>query len=176
MPGFLVDPITWVALWPAILFPLIVASLLAWIIVHSEPKQSYVTALVVIYAFSLLGVVAGFIAGNSRESITDAVVPAVLTLVGVVLVYIVSGEQRSAQRLVAAGVIAISIWLLLGTSWGAFLRRQAEQYAADPDISLARGLQMEEVRFRLETAKILNDAKLKKLREDIGLGSDGKVE
>lgn len=77
-------------------------------------------------SFSLLGLVTGLLAGFSREAAMGAVLPAVLSLVGALAIYLV-GVEKADQALVGVCVIALSLDLLVGSIWGAVLRDEYER-------------------------------------------------
>jgi hypothetical protein len=73
-------------------------------------------------AFAILGMITGNITGLSRDPAVGVVIPAVLTLVSGLLVYLISTKGAAKQISVAAGIIAMSVNLLAGLYWGARAR------------------------------------------------------
>ena len=75
----------------------------------------------------MLGAVTGVLAGFSRQPVIGAVLPAVLSLVGALTLYLV-GHEASNRGLVSCAVIALSFTLWIGANWGATLRDDSERY------------------------------------------------
>ena len=123
MPGYLTMPGLWAILWPIPCAAAIVAALL--LLIH-RPQISRRKFYVVLLAFTLLGMVTGLLAGFSRTSAMGAVLPAVLSLVGGLGIYLI-GAGKADQGLVATCVIALALDLLIGSLWGAVLRDDFER-------------------------------------------------
>jgi hypothetical protein len=94
------------------------------LLVH-RPSTDKRTYFIVVLAFAFLGLVAGVLAGLSRQSAIGAVLPAVLSLVGGLAIYLI-GARRADQGLVGICVIALSAGLVIGTTWGSVLRDEYE--------------------------------------------------
>lgn len=73
------------------------------------------------------GIVAGFLTGLSRSPAVDALVPAILTFVGLTIVYIM-GKGRARPIIVGFAVLLFSSNLLLGTLLGSAARTRYEEY------------------------------------------------
>lgn len=125
MPSYLAKTELWVALWPVPCVAILTAALL--MLVHRSRIGLRIT-FVVLVSFSLLGIVTGLLAGFSRTPSMGAVLPAVLSLVGGLGIYLV-GAGKADQGLVATCVIALSLDLLMGALWGATLRDDFESEA-----------------------------------------------
>ncbi len=74
-----------------------------------------------------------------------AVLPAVLSLVGGLAIYLV-GAEKADQALVGTCVIALSLDLLIGSIWGAVLRDDFEHEAKSASARKAEALVEVEVR------------------------------
>jgi predicted enzyme related to lactoylglutathione lyase len=127
MPPYLVHLGTWEALWPIPVTALLVATLTyaagAW--KRREPESDSIFS--VILSFSILGIVTGVIAGDSREPAVGATLPAVLSIIGGLAIYLV--DRGILKRiLVSLSVIALSANLIIGFFWGAVLRVNAEEF------------------------------------------------
>jgi uncharacterized membrane protein len=83
--------------------------------------------LTVLTSFSMLGIVTGYLTGFSREPAVSAVLPAVLSLLGGLTVFVV-GKSRESRGMVSLTMFVFSLMLLLGSSWGAVMRDVAEKY------------------------------------------------
>ena len=122
MPPYLLHLGMWKAIWPVPLTALLIALILMGCTSLVEKRQGWFVAF---YAFSMLGLVTGTLAGFSRESILGAVLPAVLSLVGGLAIYLI-GKENGNRILVSMCVLALSFCLFLGSTWGAILRQTAE--------------------------------------------------
>lgn len=125
MPTYLKSLELWAALWPVPLTAVLVASFLLF--VH-RPQIGRRKFFIVLLSFALLGMVTGLLAGFSRTSAMGAVLPAVLSLVGGLAIYLV-GAERADQAIIGTCVIALSLDLLIGSTWGAVLRDDFEREA-----------------------------------------------
>jgi hypothetical protein len=114
-----------------------------------------------ITTFSMLGFVTGDIMGQSRDAAVGAVLPAVLTLLGGVTIYIMGSKGVETQARVSAMVLCFSIALLAGSLYGATLR-----VAFDGDRS--RMLQFEDNRNAVEVQQLLNYIEVLKLERELG--------
>ena len=150
MPSYLTAPELWVALWPIPCMALLVAGLLAF---THRPRIGRRKFYLVLFAFGLLGIVTGLLAGFSRASAMGAVLPAVLSLVGALGIYLV-GAEKADQGLVAACVVALAFDLLVGSFWGATLR---DDFEREPRSAAAR------------MREALVEAEVRDFRRDLGL-------
>lgn len=147
MPPYLKSLEVWAALWPVPLTAVLVAGLL--LLAH-RPPISRRTFFLVLLSFALLGMVTGLLAGFSRTAAMGAVLPAVLSLVGGLAIYLV-GAEKGDQGLVGTCIIALSLDLLIGSTWGAVLRDDFEREAKSADARKREALVEIEVRdFRKE--------------------------
>jgi hypothetical protein len=71
--------------------------------------------------FSIVGIIIGFITGLSREPAISALIPAVLTLIGGIVLYLINKDRNQA---VIAGfsVIVLSFNLFVGSTLGSINR------------------------------------------------------
>lgn len=147
VPSYLVLPSLWAALWPIPCTALLTALVVQFL---HRPRIARRKFYVVVLAFASLGIVTGLLAGFSRTSAMGAVLPAVLSLVGGLGIYLV-GAEKADQGLVATCVIALSLNLLLGTLWGATLRDDFERESTSAMAGKRAALAEVEVReFRRE--------------------------
>ena len=70
-------------------------------------------ALLVIFSFAILGLTIGWLTGDSGEQVLASVLPAVLTLIGGLAVFLV-GKQFHDATMIAAAVTALTFNLLVG--------------------------------------------------------------
>lgn len=147
MPHYLRSLELWEALWPAPLAATLIAALLLFL---HRPRISRRQFFVVLLSFALLGMVTGLLAGFSRTPAMGAVLPAILSLVGGLAIYLV-GAEKADQALIGTCVIALSLDLLIGSTWGAVLRDDFDQGAKSASARKREALVEVEVReFRTD--------------------------
>ena len=129
-------------------------------------RKTLALLFLVILTFSLLGFVTGEIMGQSRESAVGAVLPAVLTLLGGVAIYLIGSKGVQTQAMVASMVFCFAIALLMGTVYGARLRVEFEAGNSDPGYLWARSLALEQNRRLLEAVRLRDYVELLKLKRD----------
>ena len=131
-------------------------------------RKDFRLLLLVLFAFSLLGFVTGQIMGQSREPAVMGVLPAVLTLLGGIAIYLVGAKGLQTQALVAAMVSSFALALLIGVHFGGRLRVDFEiQNAAYLDNQRhAVELQAEDHRFVVETVRLQRYVDFLKLKGD----------
>jgi hypothetical protein len=154
MPHYLRDPQVWMALWPLVLFPLAASVLLALCV--QGGRKDYASSLAAIFALSLLGITAGQLTGLSRDSAVGTVLPAVLTLVGGVVVYLVGVKRVQSQRLICLAVIGLTLNLLVGGYWGSSSRIAYEEYVQSSEVLAARAVAEEKARHLQAIQKLLD--------------------
>lgn len=137
----------WKALWPLPLAALLVSFLLYLLVMPSDHKKDL---LVFLMAFSMLGIVTGYLTGLSRQPAVSAVLPAVLSLFGGLAVYLI-GTDQSKRLAVSLAVLAFATSLVLATSWGAAIRGAGEKYEISEAYLKQRAfIEKEVVDFRRE--------------------------
>jgi len=83
--------------------------------------KSYATGVLYCATFSVLGIVSGELAGNSRSPAMGDFLPAVLTLFGILAAVLLT--KKSPYRLLALGcALSLSFACFVGTIWGAHMR------------------------------------------------------
>lgn len=142
MPPYLTHLESWKALWPLPVTVLLLTALFFGIVRPKEAKRDVVLLLA---AFSMLGLVAGYLTGFSRSPAVGAVLPAVLSLVAGLAVFLM-GKDAANRAIIGLTVLIFSISLVLGTTWGAVMRQTAEDYAASEPVLKQRALVEAEVR------------------------------
>lgn len=142
MPPYLAHLESWKALWP---MPVAVIILTALFFVIVRPKEGRRELVFVLAAFSMLGLVTGYLTGFSRSPAVGAVLPAVLSLVAGMAVFLM-GKDAASRMIVALSVLIFSISLVIGTGWGATMRETAEDYATSEAVLKQRALIEVEIR------------------------------
>ena len=153
------------ALWPLVLFPLVASGLLA-LGVRADRKE-YISSFVAIFALSLLGITAGQLTGLSRTSAVGTVLPAVLTLVGGMVVYLVGVKRVRSQRLICLAVVGLTLNLLVGGYWGSSSRIAFDVYNNSPEALAARAVAEEKARHYRAVQKLIDDGDYKSLKMEI---------
>jgi hypothetical protein len=99
--------------------------------IAERSKRIIGTGLLSGISLGFAGIVAGFLTGSSRAPAVSALVPAVLTFVGLVVVYLIG---KSVLRSTLAGfiVFVFSANLLVGTVIGSASRDRHEEYVQSP--------------------------------------------
>jgi hypothetical protein len=126
MPTYLASWAIWRDLIPVPLFALFVAVVVAGAL--AKGRGQFPSFVAIIFSISMLGLVTGMMTGQSREPAVGAVVPAALSLMSGVVVYLTGIKRVRTQVLIAAVVATFSINLLVGTFWGARLRLDFDNY------------------------------------------------
>lgn len=122
MPGYL-QSFEWLrTLWPLLLMAALVSFLL-WVAYlaatpkpgrnGSAPDSVRGKAILVIFSFSLLGETIGWLTGDSGHQVLASVLPAVLTLIGGLAVFLV-GKQLPDATMIAAALSGLTLNLLVG--------------------------------------------------------------
>ena len=104
-----------------------------------------------IFAFAMLGFVTGQIMAQSREPAVGTVVPAVLTLVGGVAVYVIGLKGVEAQINVSIMIFCFAFTLLVGSLFGAELRVKYDDAVSDPNYLRVLDLASEHNQFVVDT-------------------------
>ena len=123
MPAYLTSLIVWTTVWPLPLISFFISAALYFVNRSKEAKENL---LLVLLAFSMLGIVTGFLTGLSRTAAVGFVLPAVLSLVGGLAIFLI-GSDSKRRIIVSLSVLAFSINLLIGSSCGAITRTIAEE-------------------------------------------------
>lgn len=87
-------------------------------------------SLLIIFGFAMLGITVGWLTGDSGEQVLSSVLPAVLSLVGALAVYLI-GHQLRDSAVIASGVASLAINLLVGTLLAAANADQAASAAVE---------------------------------------------
>lgn len=152
MPSYLTRPEIWVALWPIPLAAVIV-SVLGMLLAGNCSRSMLLSLL----AFAMLGLVVGNLAGLSREPALGAVLPAVLSLIGALAIYLM-GQQPERQVYIGVLILVFAVDLLLGACWGAEMRGVRERYQTSPEYRMQRALGDQRVRTFIEALDLEPDS------------------
>jgi len=123
MPAYLINIEVWKSLWPILLGVFGLALLIAFL---TGKRHERWELFFVILAFSMVGMVTGYLAGFSRAPALGTVLPAVLSLIGGLVVYLI-GKNAESRFIVSISMFVFSLTLLMGAEWGAVMRATAEE-------------------------------------------------
>ena len=129
-------------------------------------RKNFAALFLPILAFTLLGFVTGQIMGESRESAVSAVLPAVMTLLGGVFIYLIGSKGMQTQIIVSSMVFCFVLALLTGTLYGARLRVDFDAANADPIYLRARNLMLEQNSYVIDAARLRDYVEIQKLKRD----------
>ena len=142
MPPYLIHIENWKALWP---LAVTVIALTAFFFLIMRPTEGKRDLVLLLAAFSTLGLGTGYLTGFSRIAAVGTVLPAVLSLVAGLAVFMI-GKDATNRTIVSLSVLIFSISLVLGTSWGAVMRQTAEAYSMSESVLKERAFIEAEVR------------------------------
>ena len=154
----LLEPQVLAAVATALIFSSVLALIVSFIVRYFRlTRKDFRLLLLVLLAFSLLGFVTGQIMGQSREPAVMAVLPAVLTLLGGIVIYLVGAKGIQTQAIVASMVTCFAIALLTGVHFGARLR---------VDFDLRTAAYTEDNRHAVEVRRLVRYVDFLKLKQD----------
>jgi hypothetical protein len=130
MPVYLADPNIWKAIWPVFAFAMLISIFMTLVLTRN--RRIFLVVLLSMLSMALLGLTAGKLTGFSRVPAVHAVMPAVLTLIGGLLVYVVSSSDQNSKAIASSAIICLSTGLLFGTMWGSRLRQDFDDYQRSP--------------------------------------------
>jgi predicted neutral ceramidase superfamily lipid hydrolase len=149
-------------LGPAIL-AISVLVVIASLALRLQTKRPVQGSLSLIVAFAAVGVTSGMAAGNSREPIVGAMLPAMLTLVSGLFVYIFSKEGLANWRPVIPFCVAVvAVGGLVGLSLGSTVRSRFDTFERDYAKALLR---YEHVELEAEKARYLAELEVWKAKQ-----------
>ncbi|MGD9851837.1 MAG: hypothetical protein AB7T38_11260 [Nitrospirales bacterium] len=119
MPPYLVHEEAWKSFWPMLLIALFLSIGLTFLGEKNTPQRK--DLFLVLLAFAMLGIVTGYLTGFSRTPAIGAVVPAVLSLMGGLVVFLI-GKNVESRSMICWAIFVFSFTLLVGSGWGAVMR------------------------------------------------------
>ena len=125
MPAYLFNVDILKSIWPIILTVVLLALGVSLFADKEKRKEVFLVML----TFSMMGMVTGYLTGLSSEPAVGAVVPALLSLMGGILLIIASKSEKNSKEeiktrlfIISIGVFIFSLTFLLGTQWGGTMR------------------------------------------------------
>jgi hypothetical protein len=141
----------------------LLVTLAVWL--HPARRKDFWLLFLPTLTLSSLGFMTGDVMGGSRIAAVGTVLPAVLTLLGGLVVYLVGAKGARSQVAVSSMVLCFAFSFFIGAIIGASLRLDPD--AADPSQLLARALALEDNRKKLEIRRLLNYVELLELKRDL---------
>lgn len=130
MPAYLSSTYVWATLIIQIVVAVVTSAGLLLLARRQGSKLSALDLYVAILALAFVGIIAGYMTGLSRTPVVGAILPAILSVIGGLVLFIVTRDAAPGFRaLTAAGTIALMLNLLIGTLWGSLSREDPNSLA-----------------------------------------------
>jgi hypothetical protein len=130
MPSYLSSEYVWATLLIQIAVAVLSAAALLLLARREGSSLSTLDTYGAILALSFVGIVAGYMTGLSRTPAIGAILPAILSVIGGMVLFIVTRQAAAGLRaLTAAGTIALMVNLLIGSLWGSLSREDPNSLA-----------------------------------------------
>jgi hypothetical protein len=164
MISFWTSSYLWAVLCGLLLFSVILSAALSLVLIlvttKTERRKLFRASLLLLVTMSVLGAIIGYLTGISRAPAVGSVLPAALTLIGGLLIYMFGKESQGGRQQVAAvSTFALVIGLLTGTLLGADIR-------ADGSLVAATALQEEYAREAVCTQRLAYEIQMRADRAD----------
>lgn len=163
MPTYIYEFRIWLEILPPIALASTVTLLL--LLLSREFSQRRVDSFLVVFSMGFLGVVAGLVTGQSRDPAVGTVLPAVLSLIGALTLYLIAAKAAGQQKLTAIVVIAFVVDFLVGVHWGAHSRDQYEAYITSEEVLIFQ----EKVKQNIRLQQLLHEKQLIQARDALGM-------
>jgi peptidoglycan/LPS O-acetylase OafA/YrhL len=124
MPTYLINYEILKVLWPILVVSVLIALIITFLVGKSNDRKEI---FFVVISFSMLGMVIGYLSGVSRTPTLNNVLPAVLSLIGGLIVYLV-GKDSSNRIIICIALFALAFTLVIGSEWGATTREVADEF------------------------------------------------
>lgn len=145
-PQYLKEAEFWTSIWPMLLVPVLIALFISRVLIDPKLGAARFKAMAAVTtACAVLGIVTGNVTGLSRDPAVGTVIPAVLSLVGGVFVFLVGTKGLARQYLVAGGIICLSLNLVIGIYWGGRSRVLYEANSKKYEASIAMAKNMSDI-------------------------------
>ncbi len=108
----------------------------------------------------MLGFATGLIMAQSREAAVDVVLPAILTFLSGILVYMIGAKGLRTQAGASAMVFCFALSLLVGSQYGAWLRFEHDSKQADVSYLIAREAALEQGHHNLAIRRLANASEI----------------
>jgi hypothetical protein len=130
MPSYLSSEYVWATVLIQIAVAAISAAALLPLARRKGSSLSALDTYGAILALAFVGIVAGYMTGLSRTPAIGAILPAILSVIGGLVLFIVTRQAPAGFRaLTAAGTIALMVNLLIGSLWGSLSREDPNSLA-----------------------------------------------
>jgi hypothetical protein len=130
MPAYLSSEYVWVTLVIQVTVAVLTSAGLLLLARRKGSKVSTFDMYVAILALAFIGIIAGYMTGLSRTPVVGAILPAILSVIGGLVLFIVTRDAAPGFRaLTSAGTIALMLNLLIGSLWGSLSREDPNSLA-----------------------------------------------
>jgi hypothetical protein len=145
-----------------------VASLATFVLrIASSPRRSPGILFLAVLSFSVLGFVTGSLMGDSQTSVVGTVLPAVLTLLGGVAVYMIGSKGVEPQVVVSGLILCFALTLLAGSVFGLQLRVEFNAEVVAPWRLREMDIALEKNKLALEAQRLADYLSFQKLKRDL---------
>jgi hypothetical protein len=124
------------------------------------------------FALALLGFVTGEIMASSREPAVGTVLPAVLTLLGAVIVYLTGAKGIKEQIATSMLAICFVFSFFFGSGVGAQIRGSVEDMRTDPAQQRDRELAAQDNKHAIEVRRLKQYLEFLELKRDLSAQSN----
>ncbi|WP_170460828.1 hypothetical protein [Ruegeria arenilitoris] len=135
----------------AIVFAVLIYSVLKLFQTKFEltEKEIRICAAIAV-VFGSLALAAGVLLGASRESAADALIPALITFIGGIAVYLIGTTAANVLR-IGVSVVCFSFLLIVGTTLGYYERYESDLQALEDQYDLRILKWKADVEYRINT-------------------------
>lgn len=160
MPSYLTDGRLWGELLPVLATPFLCSFLAAAVIARARARRVRSALFAVSVTLGLLGMAVGVMTALSRDPVVGAVMPAILTLFGGAVVYIIKPSGKRTHIFALAGFSMFVFQLIVGGFWGAKLRTASElaQKQTEMNLDYERAIKKEITNLAVELKKKENSS------------------
>ena len=165
MPNYLYEWRIWLEILPIPVLAGVVTILILFL--SGEFHRNRLDSFLVVFSMAFLGAVTGLVTGQSRDPAVSAVVPAILSLISALTIYIVAAKGSGQQKLTSIVVITFLLDFLIGIHWGSHSRDEYEKYIASEEVLIFQ----EKIEQNLRLQRLLHEKQLNETRAALGLPS-----
>ncbi len=137
-------------------------SIAIWVFGRHQKRQPGDSGalFVALLCLCMLGIVCGQVSGQSREPAVQTVIPAVLTLIGSVLVYLVGVHGIATQRSVSGLILGFTFCFFVGIHLGAENRAIYDSEVQDKNYLAAQAVAAQHARHMAELQRLSDNVEL----------------
>jgi hypothetical protein len=135
--------------------------------VRASHRQDLGAVFLAVLSFSTLGFVTGSLIGDSQTSVVGSVLPAVLTLLGGVAVYVIGSKGVEPQAVVSGLVLCFAFTLFAGSLFGLQLREDYNAEIIEPMRLRQRDIATEQNKLVVELQRLTDYQTFLKFKGDL---------